>query len=118
SRTRLRGANLTGAKLRGARLYCTLLERADLRGADLQGADLRGSGLGATVGAAMLEGADLTEALYDSTTRWPLGFDPKHQGCLGRNAMVRAPRPAGSGGELTPLPDPVAGDGVGLKDEG
>jgi Pentapeptide repeats (8 copies) len=64
----LRWANLQKADLDGADLRWAGLERADLRGADLRGADLRR--------ADYLRRADFRGAKYDSTTRWPPGFDP------------------------------------------
>lgn len=75
-------AHLVYADLRGADL-----RRADLRGADLEAADLRGADLrGPDLHAGRdrlprLEGANLSQATkYDSTTRWPDGFDPAAAG--------------------------------------
>ncbi|MBO0350873.1 pentapeptide repeat-containing protein [Phormidium pseudopriestleyi FRX01] len=67
-RTDFRGADLKGADLRGAYL----------KGADLRGTDLRWADMGAT---------DISHALYNSQTQFPLGFDPK-----GRNAYAIAPK--------------------------
>lgn len=72
------GANraLKGVDLSGADLTNTDLRGADLRGAILNivslcGADLRG---------ANLTGVDLIETLYNSSTKWPKGFDPEKVG--------------------------------------
>jgi uncharacterized protein YjbI with pentapeptide repeats len=69
----LAGAALFGKDLRGA-----VLAGADLRGADLTGKDLRGANLT----GAWLEGANLRGALYDRSTRWPAGFDPRAHGAI------------------------------------
>lgn len=69
SNTDLRGASLTNAicrnaNFKGANLGLDNLNgRTNLRGADLSGSDLAG--------------ANLKGALYDDSTRFPLGFDPK-----------------------------------------
>jgi pentapeptide repeat protein len=73
---KLRGLNLSGTNLRRANL-----EAADLRDADLAGADLRDANLrGADLTGADLTGADISGAVYDATTRWPVGFDPLSHG--------------------------------------
>jgi len=62
--------DLTGADLTGARLGPAVLARTSLRRANLRGADLR----------AYEGGADMTGAIYDSSTRWPSHFDPHQHG--------------------------------------
>ena len=49
------------------------LHQVDLRGADLTGADLTG---------ADLQGVYLKRAVYDTETRWPVGFDPDAHGAI------------------------------------
>jgi hypothetical protein len=84
----LSGAKLPGAHLGGARLGRAILKGADLTGADLthvvfRGSDLRAAKLlGADLTGADLTGADLANALYNSQTRWPEGFDPLKHGAL------------------------------------
>lgn len=77
-RADLRRASLAGANLRRANLSGADLRRASLGGLDtdvrrafLAGADLRGADLG---------GANFSEATYNSTTRWPDGFNPEAAG--------------------------------------
>ncbi|GAB4511578.1 MAG: hypothetical protein Tsb0020_29420 [Haliangiales bacterium] len=83
----LQGANLRGANLREAKLQAANLPGADLCGADLCRANLRGANLEgadlcevnsqvADLKDANREGINLHHALYDSTTKWPEGFDP------------------------------------------
>jgi uncharacterized protein YjbI with pentapeptide repeats len=67
-KTDLSGANLRGANLRGA----------NLRGANLRGADLRNADLS----EASLENANATQAIYNSATKFPIGFDPIKQGLI------------------------------------
>jgi uncharacterized protein YjbI with pentapeptide repeats len=91
--THLAGAHLRGAHLASADLSEALLVDANLRGADLTGArlvraDLRLAHLdGVTLRHANLRGADLsgvkglveaqlTDAFWDDTTRWPVGLVP------------------------------------------
>ncbi|SPE33390.1 exported hypothetical protein [Candidatus Sulfopaludibacter sp. SbA6] len=59
----LRGAFFTGAVLREASLANSILRGADLTGADLTGANVQG-------------------AVYDSSTRWPAGFDAVGAGAI------------------------------------
>jgi hypothetical protein len=69
--TLLRHADLSEVIFRNAHL-----ERTTLRGANLQRASLVGANLRGTVLAdAKLQGADFTDAVSDSTTVWPSGFD-------------------------------------------
>jgi hypothetical protein len=72
----LNGADLRRADLRAAVLWGADLGRADLRGADLRRTRLRAAGLR----LPGLRDANLSEAKYDSTTRWPRGFDPAAAG--------------------------------------
>jgi uncharacterized protein YjbI with pentapeptide repeats len=85
--------DLSGARLRDAILRSAQLAKANFTGADLTNADLSNAVLtGATLKSAKLQGAtltgadltnaDLKEALYDSHTRWPSGFDPIQRGAL------------------------------------
>ncbi|GIX06108.1 MAG: hypothetical protein KatS3mg115_0511 [Candidatus Poribacteria bacterium] len=83
-RVDLRGLDLRGAELWGAGLWdldlrdCNF-EGANLFGADLQRADLRGC----SFLRANLHRANFYRARYDSTTRFPEGFNPD------RFAMIR-----------------------------
>jgi uncharacterized protein YjbI with pentapeptide repeats len=89
----LRGADLNEAKLAGAdlrsadlsegtELHATLT-RADLRGANLEGAKLQKADLrGADFREASLSDIDLRDAIYDTTTRWPEGFNPARSGAV------------------------------------
>ena len=107
---KLTGADLAGMKLCGANLRHAILKGADLKGADLKGADLeeaklvradlseailvdanlKGADLhdadvrGADLSTANLEETYLKQALYDTQTKWPPGFDPG-----GKGASVR-----------------------------
>lgn len=78
------GADLRGADLRRADLHGARLIQADLSGAELAGADLTHSWLwGASfAGARHLADASLAGAVYDSTTCWPQGFDPRERGAI------------------------------------
>ena len=73
----LSGANLSGADLtEGVNLSDANLSGTNLSGVDLNGADLSGANLqGANLEGAQLQSAFLQDALYDSTTRFPEGFD-------------------------------------------
>ncbi len=74
----LRGANLEHAYLLGARL-----RRANLRGANLEGAHLQGANLqGANLQGANLQGANPRDAIFDSDTTWPEGFEIARVGSL------------------------------------
>ena len=50
----------------------------DFRGANLSGVDFRGSDL---------SNAELVNAIYDSQTIWPVGFDPDAAGAVGINTQ-------------------------------
>ena len=79
----LRQANLTRACLQRAGLQSADLRRTLLAGSDLRDADMRGARLqGADFSCAQLYNADLREALYDNTTVWPDGFDPRESGAV------------------------------------
>jgi hypothetical protein len=80
-RARLDGANLDSAILRKAMLSAASMQRASLKNTDLTDADLSKASLhGANLTDANLTGTVLTEALYDSETLWPPGFDPAAAG--------------------------------------
>jgi hypothetical protein len=71
-----RGAFLWGAHLEASYLGGTDLRGADLTHADLTDADLEQADLrGALLEGAILNRAKLTEAIADTTTVWPAGFD-------------------------------------------
>ncbi len=71
-------ANLVEAKLMGADLSGANLTKANLSGANLTKANLWGANVrDANLTEANLEAADFREALYDSDTKWPSGFDPE-----------------------------------------
>jgi uncharacterized protein YjbI with pentapeptide repeats len=91
SQLHLYGKILSSADLSGEDLSYTVLKSADLRKAMLDGADLTGTDLtGARLQGALLFGTDLRQtelrdvylsgAKADSSTQWPLGFDPKSAG--------------------------------------
>ena len=71
-----RGANWSGCALGPADLSGAKLCRTDLRGTDLSGSNL--------------EDADLRLARYDTSTRWPDGFDPCGCGAVGPGAQPLA----------------------------
>jgi len=80
--------DLSFAKLCDANLSGTNLSYADLSGTDFQGADLRRASLrGTKLEMANLEGADMRycdvyDAVYDSETRWPDGFNYRDAGAI------------------------------------
>ena len=110
--TNLEGAILREARLSGANLGGADLGFCDMRGADLRQANLCGAELsGVFLNGARLQGADLsrvgalspgvswtwtddvtfrqldlspnlTDAVYDSATRWPVGCDPQEYGAV------------------------------------
>jgi uncharacterized protein YjbI with pentapeptide repeats len=80
ARAVLEGATLTRADLSGAQLDLAALGDVRLQGARLTGADLRGAWL-AGLGSSP-RGVDFRGALYDRTTRWPVGFDPRRHGAV------------------------------------
>lgn len=100
----LDGADLTDANFYWALLYHTdftncICVRACFRGANVEdtnfnGADLSGADFspcdmgrftrlgGANLSTANLQDARLTDALYDQTTLFPSGFDPREHGMV------------------------------------
>jgi len=74
-------ANLRKADLRKVDLGEANLRKADLRKADLSFANLRGADLR----EADLSEATLSEAIADSKTKFPDGFDAKGAGVIFRN---------------------------------
>jgi uncharacterized protein YjbI with pentapeptide repeats len=97
SGAQLQGASLEGADLQAAALWGADLSGANLRRANLRQADFAGTHLSPDERAevrrwahadlprtdltdADLMGADLRGALYNSDTRWPVGFDPREHG--------------------------------------
>ena len=108
----LEKVNMAGADLSGASLYWCVLIKVNLEGANLEGANLRGTGLAyvnfrganlrnADLGpsylggptsirasdftGANLEGAKLTDALYDAEVKFPEGFSPSDHKMVLRN---------------------------------
>lgn len=72
----LTAADLSGSYLDRANLSSANLQYSNLFGSDLTGADLRGANLEDT----NLCWTNLAFALYDETTKFPLGFSPQsHQ---------------------------------------
>lgn len=84
--TDLSGANLREAEIHGAEFLATILIGADLRGClgnrPLAGRFTRFDGADLT--DALLEGAHLTGAQYDSKTVFPRGFNPVRAGMVMR----------------------------------
>lgn len=100
SRADLRGADFKGAKMHLTDLSNTWMAGADLRKADLRGAylsmarmweakfneaDLRGAIVGEPSELYLLDGADLSGAIYDAKTKLP--FDEAE---AGKRGMVKA----------------------------
>jgi uncharacterized protein YjbI with pentapeptide repeats len=93
--TGLGETNLSGADLRNVRFGFCVFTDTDFRGADLRGANFVGGGMSLVVWSADLGGADFRGALYDRTTRWPLGFNPRAHGCiLARDSTHELPIPS------------------------
>ena len=90
------GANFVGADLRQANLSGATLEFAKLHRADLRGAKLDETPLfpsetlypsetltpGPILPNANLQGVQLTQAKYDSDTRWPPNITPESAGAI------------------------------------
>ena len=77
----LREADLSGANLHAARLSAADLIGANLSGADLTYADLSGANLSGTdLGNVDLSSTDLSDAIADSKTKFPDGFNAKGLG--------------------------------------
>jgi uncharacterized protein YjbI with pentapeptide repeats len=74
NRAHMGQVNLTNANLTGANLEEAKLGAAKLNNAIMKRANLVKTYFG---DQAVLDGVDLTGAVYDSTTRWPQGFDPR-----------------------------------------
>jgi|GEM_PF-621297 len=70
--------DLSGVDLSRAYLFDTKLTEANLSGANLEGTALSGANLS----KANLSNALLKEALYDQSTLFPIGFDPKTAGLV------------------------------------
>jgi uncharacterized protein YjbI with pentapeptide repeats len=85
----LQGAHLEGASLQAAHLEGASLWEAHLEGANFWRANLKGATLvdahleGALLSQAYLEGANLMATSADSTTEWPMFFDPAEAGVMG-----------------------------------
>lgn len=81
-------ADLTGADLRHADLSDTLLHAANLSGADLTWANMEGAKMGevdrdnSLMRAAKIGNANIQNAVYNSITQWPPGFDPERAGAV------------------------------------
>ena len=72
----LRGVNGTDMVIGARSLF--IPSAVDFRGANLSGVDFRGSDL---------SNAELVNAIYDSQTIWPVGFDPDAAGAVGINTQ-------------------------------
>jgi uncharacterized protein YjbI with pentapeptide repeats len=90
-RAELQGARLSQVDLSEVNLMVANLSRTNLSQANLQGADLFEANLvGADLSGANLRGVDLRDtnlekayvfgAVYDQSTRFPVGFDPIRKG--------------------------------------
>lgn len=106
----LTAADLRRADLRGARLAAASLAQADLRGADLRGADLAGHGANRVLWERRIGSAQFEGAVYDETTRWPPGFNPRWKSCIFvKGSTTRLPIPAATADvRLEQLPAPAA----------
>ena len=80
----LEDAHLVGSRLDAADLSQAQMQRANLRGAHLDGAILRG----AILVDANLARVRLLDAVYDSSTRWPDGFDVEGSGARFESSKV------------------------------
>lgn len=104
----LGNASLAGSDLRRARLASANLLDSDLRCADLRGADFVGQSTTLVLWDSQLGGAKFAGAIYDSATRWPIGFDYAGRGCvLAPDDAIRLPIPSIAdtpGAEQLPLP--------------
>jgi uncharacterized protein YjbI with pentapeptide repeats len=82
------GSNLSGADLRRANLKNVSFHSTDLRGAKFESANLpevrfrRARLEGVNFEGTKPAGANFDRATYDSTTKWPAGFDPVKHGAL------------------------------------
>jgi hypothetical protein len=82
SHANLSGANLSESNFSGeTNLTFADLSRTDLRNTNLKGTRLEG---------ANLEGIQLEGAVYDETTKFPLGFDPLRAGAIASESLQPA----------------------------
>lgn len=90
----LNGANLTATNLSGADLRAARLMNMDLSYANLSNANL----LGANLEGANLQNVKLQEALYNTRTVFPNGFDPVKAGAylIAHNVSLQNKNLAGS----------------------
>ena len=104
----LNAADLTGADLRHARLARATLVTTDLRNADLRAADFVGTGALRVIWSGDLGGPHFEGAVWDASTRWPVGFNPFEHGCIiGPGLESRLPIPAEAGEtDVATLPVP------------
>jgi len=81
----LRGANFEGAQIVGSEgQQGGNFVRANLTGANLRDANFSRVNLGeANLSGADLNGTDFTDAIFNSYTKWPEGFDPLTIGAHG-----------------------------------
>ena len=83
SHSNLSGANFSGSDFSdGANLTFADLSRADLCNTNLKSARLEG---------ANLEGIQLSGAIYDDTTKFPIGFDPQKAGAVASGSLQSLP---------------------------
>jgi uncharacterized protein YjbI with pentapeptide repeats len=77
-------ANLSRADLRGAMLYRTICRGTNFSEANLGRDNLHGRTdlRGADLSTAILQGAILTDAVYDQATKFPPGFAPTESGMI------------------------------------
>ena len=86
----LNRANLTNAVLKDCSLVFAMMNGADLRGAKLSSCDFRGANQGEPPETPIL--IQLAGAIYDETTEWPVGFDPRPFGAQdGTRSLWRRP---------------------------
>jgi hypothetical protein len=91
-RAQLTGATLIGADLKDARLNDARLTKASLSGARVTDADLKGADLRGARVDTNLDDANVTGAVYNSSTRFPTNFDPQAHGMVTCD-MPRHPAP-------------------------
>lgn len=87
--TYLYRANLSGSSFRGATCQGAVFDEVDLNGADLTDARLVQDNMGTPCSMrgvdlrfTLLKNVVLSGCIYDSDTRFPVGFDPADQGML------------------------------------
>ena len=86
----LSGSHFGHATLERASLVNTVLDGTDLTHCNLVWSNLRGADLS----TANLTGAIFDYARYDSTTKFPLGFDPDVEGMTNLDMPTQLPTPA------------------------